>query len=45
MVGGVRMPLYVHFGAGNIGRALAGPVFSRAGYEVVFVDEAAVKVV
>ncbi len=32
------MPLYVHFGAGNIGRALAGPVFSRAGYDVVFVD-------
>ncbi len=32
------MPLYVHFGAGNIGRALAGPVFSRAGYDVLFVD-------
>ncbi len=32
------MPVYVHFGAGNIGRALAGPVFSRAGYEVIFVD-------
>lgn len=32
------MPLYVHFGAGNIGRALAGPIFSQAGYEVVFVD-------
>jgi len=32
------MPLYVHFGAGNIGRALAGPIFSKAGYEVVFVD-------
>ncbi len=32
------MSLYVHFGAGNIGRALAGPVFSRAGYNVVFVD-------
>ena len=32
------MPLYVHFGAGNIGRALAGPVFSRAGYAVCFVD-------
>ncbi|MFO7936126.1 MAG: hypothetical protein R6V06_00750 [Kiritimatiellia bacterium] len=32
------MSLYVHFGAGNIGRALAGPIFSRAGYEVVFVD-------
>ena len=32
------MPCYVHFGAGNIGRALAGAVFSRAGYRVVFVD-------
>ena len=32
------MPYYLHFGAGNIGRALAGPVFSRAGYRVVFVD-------
>jgi mannitol-1-phosphate 5-dehydrogenase len=31
-------PLYVHFGAGNIGRALAGPIFSRAGYQVLFVD-------
>ncbi len=32
------MPLYVHFGAGNIGRALAGPIFSRSGYQVLFVD-------
>ncbi len=32
------MSLYVHFGAGNIGRALAGPVFSNAGYDVLFVD-------
>ncbi|MFA7175068.1 MAG: mannitol-1-phosphate 5-dehydrogenase [Kiritimatiellia bacterium] len=32
------MPLYVHFGAGNIGRALAGAIFSRAGYDVLFVD-------
>jgi len=32
------MPLYVHFGAGNIGRALAGPIFSKAGYQVLFVD-------
>ncbi len=32
------VPLYVHFGAGNIGRALAGPIFSRAGYQVLFVD-------
>lgn len=31
-------PIYLHFGAGNIGRALAGPIFSRAGYRVVFVD-------
>lgn len=33
-------PLYVHFGAGNIGRALAGPIFRRAGYDVLFVDAA-----
>jgi mannitol-1-phosphate 5-dehydrogenase len=32
------MSLYVHFGAGNIGRALAGPLFSNAGYDVLFVD-------
>ena len=32
------MSLYVHFGAGNIGRALAGPIFSKAGYDVLFVD-------
>ncbi|MDD2600853.1 MAG: mannitol-1-phosphate 5-dehydrogenase [Kiritimatiellae bacterium] len=32
------MPLYVHFGAGNIGRALAGPIFSQAGYDLLFVD-------
>jgi mannitol-1-phosphate 5-dehydrogenase len=36
--GGLIMGLYLHFGAGNIGRALAGPVFRRAGYEVIFVD-------
>lgn len=35
------MPLYVHFGAGNIGRALAGPVFRNAGYDVLFVDASA----
>jgi len=29
---------YLHFGAGGIGRALAGPLFARAGYDVVFVD-------
>jgi mannitol-1-phosphate 5-dehydrogenase len=28
----------VIFGAGNIGRSLVGHLFSRAGYEVVFVD-------
>jgi mannitol-1-phosphate 5-dehydrogenase len=32
------MGLYLHFGAGNIGRALAGPIFRNAGYEVIFVD-------
>lgn len=31
-------PLYVHFGAGNIGRSLAGALFSRGGYQVLFVD-------
>ena len=31
-------PLYLHFGAGNIGRSLAGALFSRSGYEVLFVD-------
>ncbi len=30
----------VHFGAGNIGRSFIGALFSRAGYEVVFVDVA-----
>jgi mannitol-1-phosphate 5-dehydrogenase len=28
----------VQFGAGNIGRSFIGQLFSRAGYEVVFVD-------
>lgn len=28
----------IQFGAGNIGRSLVGQLFSRAGYEVVFVD-------
>jgi mannitol-1-phosphate 5-dehydrogenase len=32
--------LYVHFGAGNIGRSLAGALFSQAGYDVLFVDAA-----
>ena len=31
----------VQFGAGNIGRSFIGQVFSRGGYEVVFVDVAA----
>jgi mannitol-1-phosphate 5-dehydrogenase len=31
-------PFYLHFGAGNIGRSLAGAIFSRAGYDVLFVD-------
>ena len=30
--------LLLQFGAGGIGRALAGPLFSRAGYDVLFVD-------
>jgi mannitol-1-phosphate 5-dehydrogenase len=33
-------PLFLQFGAGNIGRSLVGAVFSRAGYEVLFVDAA-----
>ncbi|NLL84829.1 MAG: mannitol-1-phosphate 5-dehydrogenase [Lentisphaerae bacterium] len=33
--------LYLHFGAGNIGRSLAGALFSQAGYEVLFADAAA----
>jgi mannitol-1-phosphate 5-dehydrogenase len=28
----------VQFGAGNIGRSFIGQLFSRAGWEVVFVD-------
>jgi len=31
-------PLFVQFGAGNIGRSFIGQVFARGGYEVVFVD-------
>ncbi|MCX7005640.1 MAG: mannitol-1-phosphate 5-dehydrogenase, partial [bacterium] len=30
--------ILVHFGAGNIGRSLVAPLFTRAGYDVVFVD-------
>lgn len=33
-----KRPLLVHFGAGNIGRALVGSIFSQAGWEIVFVD-------
>ncbi len=32
------MKKLVQFGAGNIGRSFIGQLFSRAGYEVVFVD-------
>ena len=32
------MPKLLQYGAGNIGRSLVGQLFSRAGYEVVFVD-------
>jgi len=32
------MKKIVVFGAGNIGRSLIGQIFSRAGYEVVFID-------
>ena len=28
----------VIFGAGNIGRSFIGQLFSRAGYEIVFID-------
>lgn len=31
----------LHFGAGNIGRSLVGPLFAGAGYVVTFVDTAA----
>ena len=31
-------PLMLHFGAGNIGRSLVGTVFSKAGYDILFVD-------
>lgn len=32
------MQTFVQIGAGNIGRSFVGQLFSRAGYEVVFVD-------
>ncbi len=35
------MKSLVQFGAGNIGRSFIGQLFSRAGYEVVFIDSAA----
>jgi mannitol-1-phosphate 5-dehydrogenase len=28
----------LQFGAGNIGRSFIGQLFSRSGYEVVFID-------
>ncbi len=34
----ILMNKLVHFGAGKIGRSFIGQLFSRAGYEVVFVD-------
>jgi len=33
-------PLLLQFGAGNIGRSLVGALFSRAGWDVLFVDAA-----
>jgi mannitol-1-phosphate 5-dehydrogenase len=35
---GKRMQKLVLFGAGKIGRSFVGQLFSRAGYEVVFID-------
>ncbi len=32
------MKSIVQFGAGNIGRSLVGTIFSRAGYEIIFID-------
>ena len=32
------LPLFVQFGAGNIGRSFIGRLFAHAGHEVVFVD-------
>jgi len=31
------MPKFLQYGTGNIARSLMGQLFSRAGYEVVFV--------
>jgi mannitol-1-phosphate 5-dehydrogenase len=33
-------PLFLQFGAGNIGRSLAGALFARAGWDVLFVEAA-----
>lgn len=43
-IGAHSRPLFLQFGAGNIGRSLAGAIFSRAGYDVVFADAADVLV-
>jgi len=32
------MPKMIQYGAGNIGRSLVAQLFSRAGYEIVFID-------
>jgi mannitol-1-phosphate 5-dehydrogenase len=32
------MPKLIQYGAGNIGRSLVGQLFSKAGYEVIFID-------
>lgn len=34
----MNRPLFLQFGAGNIGRSLAGALFARGGYDVLFVD-------
>ncbi len=34
------MKYFVQFGAGNIGRSFIGQLFSRAGYEVIFIESA-----
>lgn len=34
----IERPLFVQFGAGSVGRSLAGALFSSGGYDVLFVD-------